>query len=46
MTSTTTTGTTVTRLLQRQVLPIDGDTDVFRLYLDPEAAVLESGGVE
>ncbi len=32
-----TTTTTSTRLLQRQVLPIDGDTDVFRLYVDPEA---------
>ena len=37
---------TVTRLLQRQVLPIDGDTDVFRLYLDPEAAVLDADKYE
>jgi len=39
-------GPTVTRLLQRQVLPIDGDTDVFRLYLDPEAAVLDADKYE
>ncbi|PVG83498.1 glycosyl transferase [Nocardioides gansuensis] len=32
---------TVTRLLQRQILPIDGDTDVFRLYVDPDPAVLD-----
>jgi len=25
----------VRRLLQRQVLPIDRDTDVFALYVDP-----------
>ncbi|WP_107705624.1 glycosyltransferase [Nocardioides allogilvus] len=37
---------TVTRLLQRQVLPIDGDTDVFRLYVDPEAAVLDADKYE
>lgn len=35
-----------TRLLQRQVLPIDGDTDVFRLYVDPEAAVLDADKYE
>ncbi|MCW2835538.1 MAG: glfT2 1 [Nocardioides sp.] len=46
MTSATTTGSTVTRLLQRQVLPIDGDTDVFRLYVDPEAAVLDADKYE
>ncbi|WP_310529393.1 glycosyltransferase [Nocardioides sp.] len=46
MTSTTTTGPTVTRLLQRQVLPIDGDTDVFRLYVDPEASVLDADKYE
>ncbi len=37
---------TTTRLLQRQVLPIDGDTDVFRLYVDPEAAVLDADKYE
>ena len=35
-----------TRLLQRQVLPIDGDTDVFRLYVDPEASVLDADKYE
>jgi galactofuranosylgalactofuranosylrhamnosyl-N-acetylglucosaminyl-diphospho-decaprenol beta-1,5/1,6-galactofuranosyltransferase len=46
MTSTTTKGPTVTRLLQRQVLPVDGDTDVFRLYVDPEASVLDADKYE
>ena len=46
MTNATTTGATATRLLQRQVLPIDGDTDVFRLYVDPEAAVLDADKYE
>ncbi|PUA81943.1 glycosyltransferase [Nocardioides currus] len=41
-----TTSPTTTRLLQRQVLPIDGDTDVFRLYVDPEAAVLDADKYE
>ena len=31
-----------TRLLQRQILPIDRDSDVFRLYVDPEAAILDA----
>jgi len=30
-----------TRLLQRQILPTDRDTDVFPLYVDPEPAVLD-----
>ncbi len=34
------------RLLQRQILPIDGDTDVFRLYVDPEAIVLDADKYE
>ncbi|MCX6400454.1 MAG: glycosyltransferase [Propionibacteriales bacterium] len=34
------TGTT-TRLLQRQVLPLDGDVDVLALYLDPDEANLD-----
>ena len=43
----TTTAETVTRrrhvrLLQRQILPIDRDIDVFALYVDPEAAVLDA----
>ncbi|KQZ75242.1 MULTISPECIES: glycosyltransferase [unclassified Nocardioides] len=33
---------TVTRLLQRQILPIDRDTDVFPLYVDLEEAVLDA----
>jgi galactofuranosylgalactofuranosylrhamnosyl-N-acetylglucosaminyl-diphospho-decaprenol beta-1,5/1,6-galactofuranosyltransferase len=38
MTSTKTTR----RLLQRQILPIDKDTDVFPLYVDPEEARLDA----
>jgi galactofuranosylgalactofuranosylrhamnosyl-N-acetylglucosaminyl-diphospho-decaprenol beta-1,5/1,6-galactofuranosyltransferase len=34
--------TTVTRLLQRQILPIDRDTDVFPLYVDLEEAKLDT----
>ncbi len=34
--------TTVTRVLQRFVLPLDRDLDVMPLYLDPEAAVLDA----
>lgn len=30
-----------TRLLQRQVLPVDGDVDVLALYLDPDEANLD-----
>nr|ALS91164.1 putative amidoligase enzyme (DUF2126) [uncultured bacterium] len=30
------------RLLQRQILPLDRDTDVFSLYVDPEAVVLDA----
>ncbi|MFW6866574.1 glycosyltransferase [Nocardioides sp. CPCC 206347] len=37
---TDSTGTT-TRLLQRQVLPVDGDVDVLALYLDPDEANLD-----
>ena len=33
---------TVTRLLQRQILPIDRDTDVFPLYVDLEDAKLDT----
>ncbi len=51
MTSSTTAATetgagTVRRVLQRQILPIDGDTDVYRLYVDPEAAVLDADKYE
>jgi galactofuranosylgalactofuranosylrhamnosyl-N-acetylglucosaminyl-diphospho-decaprenol beta-1,5/1,6-galactofuranosyltransferase len=31
-----------TRLLQRQILPVDRDTDVLSLYVDPEPAVLDA----
>lgn len=33
---------TTTRLLQRQILPIDRDTDVFALYVDLEEAILDA----
>ena len=33
---------TVTRLLQRQILPLDRDTDVFPLYVDLEEAKLDT----
>ncbi len=33
---------TVTRLLQRQILPADRDTDVVRLYVDPDPAQLDA----
>jgi galactofuranosylgalactofuranosylrhamnosyl-N-acetylglucosaminyl-diphospho-decaprenol beta-1,5/1,6-galactofuranosyltransferase len=32
----------VRKLLQRQILPIDRDTDVFALYVDPEEARLDA----
>ena len=35
-------GPTVTRLLQRQILPIDKDTDVFALYVDLEDVKLDT----
>ncbi|MDQ6686650.1 MAG: glycosyltransferase, partial [Actinomycetota bacterium] len=34
------------RLLQRQVLPVDRDTDVIRLYVDPEAVILDADKFE
>ena len=37
---------TVRRLLQRQILPIDRDTDVFALYVDPEEARLDADRYE
>ena len=37
-----TTVQTVTRLLQRQILPLDRDTDVFPLYVDLEEAKLDT----
>lgn len=33
---------TVTRVLQRFIMPLDKDPDVFPLYVDPEAAVLDA----
>ena len=33
---------TVTRLLQRQILPLDRDFDVLALYVDPEDARLDA----
>jgi len=37
---------TVTRLLQRQILPTDGDLEVFPLYVDTEAAILDADKYE
>ncbi len=37
---------TATRVLQRQILPMDRDLDVLRLYVDPEAAVLDADKYE
>jgi galactofuranosylgalactofuranosylrhamnosyl-N-acetylglucosaminyl-diphospho-decaprenol beta-1,5/1,6-galactofuranosyltransferase len=39
-------GATVTKLLQRQILPTDRDSDVFRLYVDPEPAILDADKYE
>lgn len=39
-------GGTVTRLLQRQILPTDSDFEVFALYVDPEPAVLDADKYE
>ncbi|WP_245565286.1 glycosyltransferase [Nocardioides insulae] len=33
---------TVTRLLQRQIMPAERDTDVIRLYVDPDPAALDA----
>ncbi|ABL80916.1 MULTISPECIES: glycosyltransferase [unclassified Nocardioides] len=37
---------TVTRLLQRQILPVDRDFDVLALYVDPEDAKLDADKYE
>jgi galactofuranosylgalactofuranosylrhamnosyl-N-acetylglucosaminyl-diphospho-decaprenol beta-1,5/1,6-galactofuranosyltransferase len=37
---------TVRRVLQRQIMPIDRDFDVFALYVDPEDAVLDADKYE
>ncbi len=39
-------GATVSRLLQRQILPLDRDLDVLRLYVDPDPAVLDADKYE
>jgi len=44
--STTEQNPTATRLLQRQILPTQSDSDVFRLYVDPDAAVLDADKYE
>jgi galactofuranosylgalactofuranosylrhamnosyl-N-acetylglucosaminyl-diphospho-decaprenol beta-1,5/1,6-galactofuranosyltransferase len=36
------TGSTSVRVLQRQILPLDRDTDVMALYVDPEEARLDA----
>jgi len=36
----------ITRLLQRQILPLDRDSDVLPLYVDAEPAVLDAGKYE
>ena len=46
MSETTTTQATVTRVLQRQILPIDRDTDVFPLYVDLEDVKLDTDRFE
>ena len=38
--------TTERRLLQRQILPVDRDTDVFALYVDAEHAALDADKYE
>ena len=38
--------TTVTRVLQRQILPLDRDLDVIALYVDPEEASLDADRYE
>ena len=45
-TGSTTDGTTRTRLLQRQILPVDRDFDVIALYVDPEEARLDADKYE
>ncbi len=44
--STTGEAATVTRLLQRQILPLDRDTDVLPLYVDPEPVSLDADKYE
>ncbi len=44
--STTDEPATVTRLLQRQILPSDGDTDVLPLYADPDPVSLDADGLD
>ena len=42
---TVATGTT-TKLLQRQIMPLDRDFDVLALYIDAEAAILDADKYE
>ncbi|MDN4175030.1 glycosyltransferase [Nocardioides sp. SOB77] len=44
--TTSPTGATTTRLLQRQILPLDRDSDVLALYVDPEDAKLDADKYE
>lgn len=37
---------TTRRVLQRQILPVDRDTDVLKLYVDPDPAVLDADKYE
>lgn len=43
---TATSPATVTRLLQRQIMPANRDTDVIRLYIDPDPVVLDADKYE
>ena len=45
-TETLGTGETTRRLLQRQILPVDGDTETLPLYVDPEPAILDADKYE
>src|SRR5690606_5024876 len=39
-------GDTVRRLLQRQIMPVDGDVETLPLYVDPEPAILDADKYE
>ena len=39
-------GQTVRRVLQRQIMPLDRDFDVFALYVDPEDVALDADKYE
>ena len=42
----TVTPVTTTKLLQRQIMPLDRDFDVLALYIDAEAAILDADKYE